>query len=480
MSLLSVILGSTSANVDSSRSHAILQITLKESNKAYGKMSFIDLAGSERGADTADVGKQTRMDGAEINKSLLALKECIRALDQEKKHTPFRGSKLTLVLKDSFIGNCKTVMIGNISPSGLSCEHTLNTLRYADRVKELKKSAGDTTTTESSAPLTKVDLLAKQLMLPRMQKNSTRRAVPTKDENDMSIEMPKAPLRPTTNQSYSDKNNERFSMPLLRAPSNSNLANQINNMQNVNNNNAAKRFSSQIPMAGQNWNNGASNEVGGTSNQLFSNLDQQSSNNGYRSLIGAHFPVQQQEDPKELTYNIPTVNLFANARSYDPANYNSNVQESWSQPQTIGFNPNSNQGPTPSNNNIRPSFSSQNPSINQQQGQMLTGKLSVGKENINRLSNMPAKQPSLLDQSRQLKAASKLVAPQPTFQNTKDSITNFQVRTEEDLHVLNQRHEQLISIIMSEEQQVLLGHRQHIDDIVSLTKHVPSSIFTLI
>ncbi len=52
-------------------------------------MSFIDLAGSERGADTSDTGKQTRLDGAEINKSLLALKECIRALDQDKKHTPF-------------------------------------------------------------------------------------------------------------------------------------------------------------------------------------------------------------------------------------------------------------------------------------------------------------------------------------------------------------------------------------------------------
>jgi kinesin family protein 2/24 len=58
-------------------------------------MSFIDLAGSERGADTVDTNKQTRIDGAEINKSLLALKECIRALDLEKSHTPFRGSKLT-------------------------------------------------------------------------------------------------------------------------------------------------------------------------------------------------------------------------------------------------------------------------------------------------------------------------------------------------------------------------------------------------
>lgn len=132
--------GVTGANVDSSRSHAILSIALKmPSGKIYGKMSFIDLAGSERGADTIDQNKQTRMDGAEINKSLLALKECIRALDQDKKHTPFRGSKLTQVLKDSFMGNCKTTMIANVSPGSSCCEHTLNTLRYADRVKELKK-----------------------------------------------------------------------------------------------------------------------------------------------------------------------------------------------------------------------------------------------------------------------------------------------------------------------------------------------------
>ena len=109
--------GVTGANLDSSRSHAVLQIALKDSRngRLFGKMSFIDLAGSERGADTLDQNKQTRIDGAEINKSLLALKECIRALDQDKKHTPFRGSKLTQVLKDSFIGNCMTTMIANVS-----------------------------------------------------------------------------------------------------------------------------------------------------------------------------------------------------------------------------------------------------------------------------------------------------------------------------------------------------------------------------
>lgn len=164
------ITGQTGMNDDSSRSHAILQINLKMNGKLHGRMSFIDLAGSERGADVVDTNKQTRFDGAEINKSLLALKECIRALDQDKRHLPFRGSKLTLVLKDSFIGKCKTVLIGNVSPNSSSCEHSLNTLRYANRVKELKKSLGS----QDKQKVSKQDELARNLMLPRMLKNSNK------------------------------------------------------------------------------------------------------------------------------------------------------------------------------------------------------------------------------------------------------------------------------------------------------------------
>lgn len=105
--------GVTSANNHSSRSHAVFQLIVKkQTGKLKGKFSLIDLAGNERGADTSSANRQTRMEGAEINKSLLALKECIRALGRKGAHLPFRASKLTQVLRDSFIGeNSRTCMV---------------------------------------------------------------------------------------------------------------------------------------------------------------------------------------------------------------------------------------------------------------------------------------------------------------------------------------------------------------------------------
>ena len=87
--------GQTSANAHSSRSHAVFQIILRINNNKkplFGKFSLIDLAGNERGADTNSANRQTRMEGAEINKSLLALKECIRALGRKGAHLPLRAS----------------------------------------------------------------------------------------------------------------------------------------------------------------------------------------------------------------------------------------------------------------------------------------------------------------------------------------------------------------------------------------------------
>lgn len=142
--------GSTSANRDSSRSHAVLQLHLRKTvgrnaNVEHGRLTFIDLAGSERGADTNKASRITRLEGADINTSLLALKEVIRALatGDSMTHIPFRGSKLTQVLKESFVGkSSRTVMVACVAPNMTNCDHTVNTLRYADRVKERNPETG--------------------------------------------------------------------------------------------------------------------------------------------------------------------------------------------------------------------------------------------------------------------------------------------------------------------------------------------------
>ncbi|XP_071556655.1 kinesin-like protein KIF18A [Temnothorax nylanderi] len=135
----------TDANKESSRSHAVFQVYIKIINKLDSqvqrvKLSMIDLAGSERASATGCKGVRFK-EGANINKSLLALGNCINNLADGIKHIPYRDSKLTRLLKDSLGGNCHTVMIANIAPSSLTYEDTYNTLRYANRAKKIKSYA---------------------------------------------------------------------------------------------------------------------------------------------------------------------------------------------------------------------------------------------------------------------------------------------------------------------------------------------------
>ncbi|KAI4471330.1 kinesin-related [Holotrichia oblita] len=134
----------TDANAESSRSHAVFQVYMKMTFKTNGqvrvaKLSMIDLAGSERGAATGCAGMRFT-EGANINRSLLALGNCINSLAGGLKHVPYRDSKLTRLLKDSLGGNCQTVMIANISPSSITYEDTYNTLKYATRAKKIKSN----------------------------------------------------------------------------------------------------------------------------------------------------------------------------------------------------------------------------------------------------------------------------------------------------------------------------------------------------
>jgi kinesin family member 18/19 len=137
----------TEANATSSRSHAVLQINVSQKDRnadvnephTMATLSIIDLAGSERASATKNRGERLT-EGANINKSLLALGSCINALcdPRRRNHVPYRNSKLTRLLKFSLGGNCKTVMIVCVSPSSQHFDETQNTLRYANRAKNIQ------------------------------------------------------------------------------------------------------------------------------------------------------------------------------------------------------------------------------------------------------------------------------------------------------------------------------------------------------
>ncbi|KAJ2905508.1 tubulin-dependent ATPase kip3, partial [Coemansia aciculifera] len=144
----------TEANAVSSRSHAVLQVHVRQKPRAGGlqtdvttaTLSIIDLAGSER-ATVARSNNARMREGANINRSLLALANCINALcDQKtKRHIPYRDSKLTRMLKFSLGGNCRTVMITCVSPASTYFEETHNTLKYANRAKNIKTTVNKNT-----------------------------------------------------------------------------------------------------------------------------------------------------------------------------------------------------------------------------------------------------------------------------------------------------------------------------------------------
>ncbi|XP_075516911.1 kinesin-like protein KIN-4A [Primulina tabacum] len=158
---LSRATGSTNMNNQSSRSHAIFTITMEQMRKLHpgqsndgnltdymadeylcAKLHLVDLAGSERAKRTGSDGLRFK-EGVHINKGLLALGNVISALGDEKKrkegvHVPYRDSKLTRLLQDSLGGNSRTVMIACISPADINAEETLNTLKYANRARNIQ------------------------------------------------------------------------------------------------------------------------------------------------------------------------------------------------------------------------------------------------------------------------------------------------------------------------------------------------------
>ncbi|KAJ4890248.1 ATP binding microtubule motor family protein [Raphanus sativus] len=191
---LSRATGSTNMNNQSSRSHAIFTITLEQTRKitpisvvedtvdedmgeeySCAKLHLVDLAGSERAKRTGSGGARLK-EGIHINRGLLALGNVISALGDEKKrkegaHVPYRDSKLTRLLQDSLGGNSKTVMIACISPADINAEETLNTLKYANRARNIQNK-----------PVANKDLICNEMQKMRQQLQNLQAALCARGE----------------------------------------------------------------------------------------------------------------------------------------------------------------------------------------------------------------------------------------------------------------------------------------------------------
>ncbi|XP_043308858.1 kinesin-like protein KIF27 isoform X5 [Cervus canadensis] len=147
--------GTTQMNEHSSRSHAIFTISLCQVDKnrkaaedgswhshrhIVSKFHFVDLAGSERVTKTGNTGERFK-ESIQINSGLLALGNVISALGDPRKkssHIPYRDAKITRLLKDSLGGSAKTVMITCVSPSSSDFDESLNSLKYANRARNIR------------------------------------------------------------------------------------------------------------------------------------------------------------------------------------------------------------------------------------------------------------------------------------------------------------------------------------------------------
>lgn len=180
---------STKMNDTSSRSHAVITFTLKQTRFAEdsdsdlevgeaveemtSNIKLVDLAGSERLAKTQVFGQADRMkEGSQINKSLTVLGRCINILALGGKLVvPYRDSTLTYLLRENLAGNSKTAMVFCISPCDY--DETHQTLNYANQVKKIKTAARANSSTIVSAPIdweklkemdkTVIDLLREQV-----------------------------------------------------------------------------------------------------------------------------------------------------------------------------------------------------------------------------------------------------------------------------------------------------------------------------
>ena len=239
------VTGSTKMNSTSSRSHAIctIQVTLpnvtsnddddddKSNNDDDGgvltsKLTLVDLAGSERIKRTGAEGHRLK-EGISINKGLFVLGQVVSALSEMgasspsssnsnsststdiretnlHQHVPYRDSKLTRLLQDSLGGNSRTILVACVSPADTNVEETMNTLRYAERARNIKNSAVRNLVASSSSNKAEVKMLRKENQVLRMQLSKAQETI--RQFSKLSGMNSMAPPLATTSSSFHTSN----------------------------------------------------------------------------------------------------------------------------------------------------------------------------------------------------------------------------------------------------------------------------------
>ena len=152
------------------------------------KMHLVDLAGSERVKRTKAEGQRLQ-EGININKGLLALGNVICALSENKPHVPYRDSKLTRMLQDSLGGNSRTCMIACVSPADINYEETLNTLRYANRARNIRNKP----VVNRDPNAAQISQLRQQLSAARAEIGSLKRRLTGKDDTQLQWDSTQPP-----------------------------------------------------------------------------------------------------------------------------------------------------------------------------------------------------------------------------------------------------------------------------------------------
>jgi kinesin family protein 2/24 len=187
----------TDKNDTSSRSHAVCQLTISGNNTNKKTLTLVDCAGTERRHDSEYHSKERQAESTEINASLYALKQCIRAVKESSNHIPYRTSLLTRILREGLQG--RLAVIATLAPNAIDTEHSLETCKTVSDLMGAVITEGETclVKTPTRAP---IDTAPKcwtheQLLRFLAQKKFVTKAVPANVDGKMVMRMSKLQLR---------------------------------------------------------------------------------------------------------------------------------------------------------------------------------------------------------------------------------------------------------------------------------------------